>query len=578
MCGLVFLCPLHTTDSNHFSLWGRRYRGDTQDKGIHQAAAIYTYHCFVWPPRFFVPLSIFLVRTLCSLLRAHLHRRSFSHPLRIQTVIYTHAPPTMAADLPEGEQQLPRDTSVMTAYTSDNKEQIVTIPSTVAMVPSEQEDTDTYDRASLTSRSASLISETSETSTLRYTGEPFTEFKTKVEKLCENLWPPPKSIRRLVALRLRANKLLRPFIPPPKGPVIERLKGGDYNRITSISLPASYEVATSKLILRNSRWEEGEGRPDRAVAILDFVRQRTTIPVPEVIAKDFSNDNALGMPYVVQRRVPGSDINSLWGELSHQQRCGIACELGSIIRSLLSLESPVPGLIEAASADTLFANSPDIVPFVLRDCSGDLVGDSTTSGNMTTPQTTGEFFKIVFGKWYAYTLADDDRQTELFKELLETVRDMDDTGVFPKDMQCLCHVDLHSRNVMAEVQQDDTIRITAVLDWDEAVFAPKFVNCQPPWWLWEEKGDDRVDEEGWLTWPYELPAAKDFPATRGNQEIKRLFEEHAGPEYRHLATDTYCRLGRGLFILAKEGLVGSQHFNAAERIIQEWKELKGEWK
>ena len=480
----------------------------------------------------------------------------------------------MAANLPEGEQQLPRYTSVMTAYMSDNEEQLVTIPSTVAMVQSEQDDTDTYDHASLMSRSASLGSETSETSTLRYTGEPFTEFKVKVERFCENLWPPPKSISRLVATRLRANKLLRAFIPPPKRPVIERLKGGDYNRITSISLPSSYGVATSQLILRNSRWEDGEGRPDRAVAILDFVRQRTTIPIPEVIAKDFSNDNALGMPYVVQRRVPGSDINSLWGKLSHQQRCAIACELGRVIRSLLSLESPVPGLIEAASADTLFADSPEIVPFVLRDCSGDLVGDSTISGDMTTPQTTEEFFKTVFGKWYAYTLADDDRQTEIFKELLETVRDMGDMGVFPKDMQCLCHVDLHSRNIMAEIQQDDTIRITAVLDWDEAVFAPKFVNCQPPWWLWEEKGDDRVDEKGWPTWPYELPAAKNFPATPENQEIKRLFEEHAGPEYRHLATDTYCRLGRGLFILAKEGLAGSQHYNAAEKIILEWKDTK----
>lgn len=493
----------------------------------------------------------------------------------MQTVRYIPTTPTVAAALPQSEQQLPRSKSDMTAYMSDNEEQLLTIPSTVKMVPSEQEDTDTYDRASLMSRSASLLSETSETSTLKYTGEPFTEFKAKVEKLCETLWPPPKSISRLVATRLRANRLLRSLISPPKGPVIERLRGGDYNRITSISLPSSYGVATSKLILRNSRWEESEGRPDRDVAILNFVRQRTTIPVPEIIAQNFSNENALGMPYVVQRRVPGSDLDSMWGKLSHQQRCAIACEMGRIIRSLLSLESPVPGLIEAASADTLYADSPKIMPFELRDRGGDLIDDSTTSGDMTMPQTTGEFFKTVFGKWHAHTLDNDDRETELFKELLETVRDMDDMGVFPKDMQCLCHVDLHSRNVMAEVQQDDIIRITAVLDWDEAVFAPKFVNCQPPWWLWEEKGDDRVDEKGWPTWPYELPAAEGFPATPENQELKRLFEEYAGPEYRHLAADTHCRLGRGLFILAREGLVGNQHWNAAERIIQEWKEFKG---
>ena len=480
----------------------------------------------------------------------------------------------MASDLPESEQQLPSNTSVMTTYMSDNEEQLPSKPSTVAMAPSEQQDTGTSDWASLLSRSPSFLSDHSETSTLRYTGEPFTEFKARVEKLCDVLWPPPKSISRLVATRLRANKLLRSLMPTPKGPIVERLKGGDYNRITSISLPSSYGNATSKLILRNSRWEESAGRPDRDVAILDFVRQRTIIPVPEVIAKDFSNDNALGMPYVVQRRVPGGDLDSLWGKLSHQQRCVIAREMGRIIMSLLSVESPVPGLMDVASADTALADYPNIVPFELRDSGGDLIDDRPVSGDMATPQSTGGFFKTVFGKWRAYTLDDDDTETELFKELLETVCDMDNMGVFPTDMHCLCHVDLHSRNVMAAVQPDDTIKITAVLDWDEAVFAPKFVNCQPPWWLWKEYGDERLDENGFETWPYELPTPKNFPATPENQELKRLFEEHAGAEYRYLATDTCSRLGRVLFILAKDGLNSNEHFKAADRVVSEWKELR----
>ncbi len=480
----------------------------------------------------------------------------------------------MTSDLPESEQQLPSNTSVMTTYISDNEEQLPSNPSTVAMAPSEQEDTNACDCALLLSRSPSLFSDHSETSTLKYTGEPFTEFKARVEKLCETLWPPPKSISRLVATRLRANKLLRSLMPPPKGPVIERLKGGDYNRITSISLPSSYGNAISKLILRNSRWEESEGRPDRDVAILDFVRQRTTIPVPEIIAKDFSNHNTLGMPYVVQRRVPGRDLDSMWEKLSHQQRCVIAREMGRVIMSLLTLESPVPGLIDAASAHTVFANYPNIVPFELRDSGGNLIEGPMASGDMVTPQTTGEFFKTMFGKWHAYTLDDDDRETELFKELLETVCDMDNMGVSPTDTHCLCHVDLHSRNVMAEVQPDDTIKVTAVLDWDEAVFAPKFVNCQPPWWLWKEDGDERLDENGFETWPYELPAPENFPATPENQELKRIFEEHAGAEYRYLATNTCSRLGRVLFILAKDGLKSSEHFKAADRVVSEWKELR----
>lgn len=152
---------------------------------------------------------------------------------------------------------------------------------------------------------------------------------------------------------------------------------------------------------------------------------------------------------------------------------------------------------------------------------------------------------------------------------------MDAMGLFNNsDMHCLCHVDLHSGNIMAKVQSDGSIKITAILDWDEAVIAPRFVNCQPPWWLWAEEGDERIDEEGLLPWPYELEAASDFPATAEKQELKRLFEECAGPEYWHLAYDEQSRLSRGLFTLATQGLPASEHYKAAERILREWKVLR----
>ena len=471
----------------------------------------------------------------------------------------------------------------MTTTEAESEQQLSNNPSTMESPPPEEQSSP-QDSISIRSRPPASSSTHSDTSTLGYADvESFAEFKPGVEKLCETLWPPPKSISRRIATHLRASKFFRSFVPSPQTPLIERLKGGDYNRITSITLPSSYGSATSKLILRNPRWP-GQGRPDRDVAILDFVRQRTSIPVPEVVAWDFSSDNALRKPYVIQQRVPGSDLNSIWGNISHVQRCTIACEMGSVVKSLLTLESARPGLIDAPSTGKIFARDLKIVPFDLkivpfdlRDNGEDLIGTSApeTLSDMQAPQTTSEFFKTIFRKRQAHALSEPfEGPIKLFTGLYETVCNMDNMGFFSKDLHCFCHVDLHSRNIMAEIQPDDTIKLTAVLDWDEAVFAPKFVNCQPPWWLWEEEGDDRVDEKGWPTWPYELPAAEGFPATPENQELKRLFEEHAGPEYQHLATDGYCRLGRGLFILAKEGLVGSQHYDAAEKIIQEWKNMK----
>ena len=482
----------------------------------------------------------------------------------------------MASYVAGNAHQLSNKQSAMTITGSGSEQQLSHNPSTMDSPPPEEQ-TSLQDSISIMSDPPTSSSTHSETSTLGYADvESFAEFKPGVEKLCEAMWPPPKSISRRIATRLRTSKFFRSFVPSPQKPLIERLKGGDYNRITSITLPSSYGSATRKFILRNSRWA-GQGRPDRDVATLDFVRERTSIPVPKVVAWDFDSDNALEKPYVIQQRVPGSDLNSIWKKISHVQRCTIAREMGSVVKSLLSLESPIPGIIDTPSTKTVFAYGLNIVPFELRDNGEDLIGTSApeTLSNVQAPQTTGDFFETAFRKRQAHALSEPfEEPIRLFTSLYETVCDMDKTGVFSKDLHCFCHVDLHSRNIMAEVQPDGSIKITAVLDWDEAMFAPKFVNCQPLWWLWEEEGDDRVDEKGWPTWPYELPAAEGFPTTPENQELKRLFEEHAGPEYRHLATNTHCRLGRGLFILAKEGLVGTQHYNAAEKIIQEWKDLK----
>lgn len=427
---------------------------------------------------------------------------------------------------------------------------------------------------SCSSISSSVHSERSESSTIGYSQESWNDFKPRVEELCGVLWAPRHSFGQSVFKGLRSNRILRYLVPPTQAPFVERLRGGDYNRITGITLPSTQGKDTQKLILRTSRWDEG--RPERETTILNYVHQRTSIPVPEIVVTDFSSDNALGKPYVVQRRIPGGDLNSLWNSLNHAQRSTIACELGGVVKTLLSLESPVPGLIEVTSPSNDLAH-PTIIPFEMKEPGGELIEEFLVSQKDAPQirQTVGEFFKHQFGTWKAYALARPfERDITLYSGLFEAVLEMDDLGLFNTSTHCLCHVDLHSRNIMAEIQPDNSIKITAILDWDEAVVAPKFVNCQPPWWLWEEEGDERVDENGIFPWPYELEASKDFPSTPENQELKRLFEEHAGPEWRFLAYDEASRLSRGLFVLAKEGMPASEHYKTAERILREWKILR----
>ena len=259
----------------------------------------------------------------------------------------------MASYVTGNAHQLSSNQSAMTTTEAESEQNLSNSLSTMESTPPEEQSSP-RDSISIGSLPPASSSTHSDTSTLGYADvESFADFKPGVEKLCKALWPPPKSVSRRIATHLRASKFFRSFVPSPQIPLIERLKGGDYNRITSITLPSSYGSAAPKFILRNSRWA-GQGRPDRDVAILDILRQRTSIPVPKVVAWDFASDNPLGKPYVIQQRVHGSDLNSIWGKSSHVQRCTIACEMGSVVKSLLTLESPRPGLIDAPSTEKVF--------------------------------------------------------------------------------------------------------------------------------------------------------------------------------------------------------------------------------
>jgi aminoglycoside phosphotransferase (APT) family kinase protein len=340
-------------------------------------------------------------------------------------------------------------------------------------------------------------------------------------------------------------------------------------------------VATGdrKLILRVPRW--GQKRLDRDVAILNYVRWTTSIPVPKIAATDFSCDNVLQKPYVLQHQIPGKDLNTVWYDLSHLQRCTVAGELGRVIRTLLSLEHPTTGIIEAAPRSKGDVDCFSIVPYELDLGEGEEAPKAETSISLTASRprkTTLDIFRSQFGRWRTLALkrscGEIDNEIQLGDSMLRAVLEMENLGLFRPDLNCLCHVDLHSSNIMIEIQSDTSIRLTAVFDWDEAIFAPKFVNCKPPAWLWDDDFEDLLDEDDLNPWPYELDGANALPSSREIQELKRIFEENAGPEYPHLAYNEHSRLCRGLFRVAKDDLNDNANWKAAERILSEWKVIR----
>ena len=430
------------------------------------------------------------------------------------------------------------------------------------------------------------ISENSDSSTLRYDQTSYELFEPRVESLCQKLWPPHKSMLQTLANSkfatcTGATKLLNLFIPVPEVTKIERLRGGDYNRIVGITLPLSKSDMNHNcdLILRVPRW--GQGQLGRAVATLDYLRLHSSIPVAKVVAKDLSKENVLESPYMIQSRIPGTDLEILWTDINHSQRCTIAQELGCVTKCLLALEFPVTGHLESSSAGAGTVESHTIFPFDLKSADGDPFKESEqqappSNGAHRQNQSTLDFFKGQIGRWRAVDVARGTRMVNrtvgLWDSMLKVIEDMNDLGFFQTNNHCLCHVDLHPRNIMVEIQPNSTVKLTGILDWDESVVAPKFMACEPPGWLWGFDSDS-LPHGDVPSWPYEISGANDTPSTIEEQELKRVFEEQAGTEYLKLAYEEEHRLSRGLFRIAVFGLTSSENYNAAERIISDWTRL-----
>ena len=443
--------------------------------------------------------------------------------------------------------------------------------------------------SSQTSESSSFYPE-SETSTLKFSHTPFEEYKAQVQQLCHLLWSPScppeapslsskerrgaSSSRILGVLRKKkATPALEPKIPS-KQFLIERMAGGSYNRVTGVTILDSDGKEETRLILRVPRYA-WESTPEREVAILRYVRQYTSIPVPEVIAVDYTSNNLLKDPYVIQKRVPGTSISAAKQEreITTEQWCTVAREIGRTMLELQKVTNPTPGLIESSSNED-GGYSFSVIPFDIKfahdpgwkEKAAAVTAEKKASVLRHYKESTFRFLITQFGRWMADELnqrPDGIYNWDFMYRLAVVAGQMNKMCLLGDDINCLAHLDLAGRNIMVEFHPGEPFKITGYLDWDSAVFAPRFVACAPPWWLWQDDDDatDYQDDES---------KANETPAQPHKQEIKRAFEETVGEDFLTYAYEPQFQLARKLFHIALHGNTSSPQLQLVENFLDEW--------
>ena len=434
----------------------------------------------------------------------------------------------------------------------------------------------------------------SQTSTEEYCQIPFEEFSSQVKQLCEHLWRtqayPGYIDDSAGQVDIQSTEGAEPsdfneFI-------LEKMKGGGFNRVIGIDVTDSRNriADINRLVLRVPRFNHA--RLDREVAALRFVRRYTSIPVPEVVFHDFTKANPLDSPYTVQTRIQGHDLQANSGpnyypNLSHNQKCTVAKELGRILREIQSVEHSSPGLIEATSDNescqkytirhldistlSYIEDEPDLttkLPF-FQPC---VYGVSKSTGEGPSIQrndfekSTYYFLLVQFGRLRASELRKDPAMIgwcDDYERLVTMAKQMNDLSLLGDGKNCLCHLDLNTapRNIMARIRPDESLAITGILDWDSAMFAPRFAGCVPPMWIWAWAPDDEDEDES---------CANDTPATPEQQELKQIFEVAVGPAFLEFAYRPEYRLARTLLQFAIYGIRSGEDVKEVNLLLNDW--------
>lgn len=418
------------------------------------------------------------------------------------------------------------------------------------------------------------VSTTSTSSTEEFNHESFHTFQDKVTALCQDIWP---GIR-------------------PENFKITRMGGGGYNRVIGIkinppekeplsllyqwfeeilkflrikSMPETYEP--QDLVIRIPRspyaWVMQE------VAMVEYLNELTNIPAPVIKICDLSSDNKIEERYTIQPRITGQSIiemdendMNIYERMNTNQRICLARDIGSALAEMGKCSVSSPGTLDPihfleddSSVHILQFQCPNRNAF--HPASDEAMHDST-------PQTVFEFLETQFKRQREYDISCNRIYLNPWEKLWLIVAKLNDFGFFEDNSYYLTHMDFEPRNIMADTINENTAKLTAILDWDEAVFAPAFLNCCPPSWLWDFGGDEDLDES----------KANEIPEDPDLAKVKSAFEEAVGPTYLRYAYTSEYRLARTICRLAITCVHSNNDWQALEDVITKWNELYPEWK
>jgi aminoglycoside phosphotransferase (APT) family kinase protein len=299
------------------------------------------------------------------------------------------------------------------------------------------------------------------------------------------------------------------------------------------------------------------------VAILKLLAT-TSVPVPRIRTFSLSAENPIGNLYMIQPRLPGKSDFEVHLKLNTQQRICFALDLGSALKEMGNIQLPSLGNLDPDA----FLAGPSNVQILRLHCplrNAFRHVQSIEPFVSSTPQTVYEFFMSQFARQRAHDPTLHREYLNPWRLFTAIIQHLHRLGYLNENSYVSTHMDSEPRNILIYITSPTTAHLSAILDWDETVFAPAFTNCRPPFWRWHtgDDGEEELDEA----------AATVTPKNADLAAVKKAFEEAAGDKYCKWAFTAEYRLARDIAKLAIMGVCSNDGYDTARRVVREWNEM-----
>ena len=299
---------------------------------------------------------------------------------------------------------------------------------------------------------------------------------------------------------------------------------GAFNKLYKVS------TADTTCLMRVSLPVDPRWKTESEIATMEFVRGKTLLPVPKIIAFDSSNENELGFEWILMEMMPGVTLRKRWRKMSWDAKENIVkCLVENHARLFEHRFHGIGNIFESGKQASSTSFTLDRMVSLIFFWGDHLTHDVSRGPFRSSHDWLKARLQLVLIDQQRILdstcdedeIEDAEAALDLAKRLLEILP----TIFLPSaggEPTMLFHDDQSMQNIMV----DDDGRLTAVIDWECVSAMPLWKGCQVPALLDQRTREEKPDRETYAAADSDEEEDAKDPDGLDNEGMNGLYWEH----------------------------------------------------